>query len=100
MTFDFLRYQDESTQATFFTLAANNWMALRIDMVSALMVILVAVAAALSSEDPGKYRNGRNAILVTGLVSLGGKMGEASGMNSLVKKSNHQVVTRSKLIGA
>ena len=60
MTFDYLRYQDESTQATFFTLAANNWMALRIDMVSALMVLLVAVAAALSSKDPGKHRNGRD----------------------------------------
>ena len=84
--FDYLRYQDESTQATFFTLAANNWMALRIDMVSALMVILVAVSAALSSEDPGKHRNGGNTILVTGSASLVGRMGEASGRNSLLKK--------------
>ena len=48
------RYQDESTQATFVVFASSRWLGLRLDMISSLMVIIVAAGAVLTSQNPGK----------------------------------------------
>ena len=50
----FSRYQDENTQAFFMVLSSNRWLSVRLDLLCAVFVTIVAVAAILVSESPGQ----------------------------------------------
>ncbi|KAL9978294.1 hypothetical protein ACROYT_G015793 [Oculina patagonica] len=48
------RYQDENTQAFFMVVSCNRWLGIRMDLLCSVFVTIVAVAAILIKENPGK----------------------------------------------
>ncbi|KAL9978313.1 hypothetical protein ACROYT_G015813 [Oculina patagonica] len=45
-------YQDENTQAFFMVLSCNRWLSLRLDLLSAVFITIVAVAGIVFTENP------------------------------------------------
>ena len=50
----FPRYQDENTQAFFMVVSSNQWLSVRLDLLSSVFITAVAVATILVSENPGQ----------------------------------------------
>ena len=48
------RYQDENTQAFVMVVSCNRWLGIRLDLLSSVFAMTVAVAAILISENPGE----------------------------------------------
>ena len=48
------RLQDESTEATYAVLASTRWLGLRLDLMSSVMAVVVAVAAVLTRQEAGE----------------------------------------------
>ena len=52
---NFFRYQDENTQALFMVVSCSRWFGLRLDLLSGVLITIVAVSAILITENAGKF---------------------------------------------
>lgn len=57
------RYQDVHNQAYFMVLAATRWLGIRLDLLSAILIGAVALAAALFCHDNGKRDPNKSPLL-------------------------------------